>query len=536
MGAVSGDTQGFRSQAPVRALDVAGVCLLVAAVGWVSLVYPFGRDQGEYAVIGSEVLAGKVAYRDVFDVKPPPTHLVHAAALALFGHSMMSIRILDLGWQTITAVMLFALARTFGLSRTNGFLAAGSYALLYFSFDFWHTAQTDGFLVLPTVVAVFFFRRAATFSSTACLFLAGMAAGCAALFKYPIGVLGLVLSALAVSTRRRVTDGALVLLGMAIAALVLSALLAWQGGLSDFLFIQRHYIDDYGFRQHAARTLVAAARRAVRLAVGGRSPTGMTLAFCGLVLVVFELARRLARQPALAVVSAWSVAALVHLLVQNKLYTYHCLPLLAPAALQLGWIVDEAGRRLERWPLARRSGTAAAWVALGVVLVPPQLPRHERAWNVVRGTLSLRSAYIAWDDLGMPWRVYDYLEVGDYLHDRAPDGGTALVWAFEPEIYFVSGLRPASRFVYNFPLYGRFWWRDRRAVLIDELRATRPAFVVVGRNDPIPATTGTSEDSYQALLNFPELRAHVDACFVADLPIGDYLIYRRRPGPGAGCE
>jgi hypothetical protein len=500
-------------------------------------VYPFGRDQGEYAVIGSEVLAGKVAYRDVFDVKPPPTHLMHAAALALFGHSMMAIRILDLAWQTATALLLFTLARAFGLSRGAGHLAAGSYALLYFSFDFWHTTQTDGFLVLPTVAAVLFFRRFAASRSTAPLVLAGVAAGCAAVFKYPIGLLGPLLAALAASTRRRVTDGALLLAGMSVPVLALAAYLAWQSSLADFLFIQQHYIDDYAFRQHAARAFLSATRRAARIAFAARSSTGLTLAFCGLVLLIFEFSRRLAKEQATAVVTAWSVVAVTHLLVQNKFYTYHCLPLLAPAALQLAWLVDRGRQQLDPWPLARRSWTAAAWLALAVALVPSQVPRHERAWNVVRGTLSLRAAYVAWDDTsGIPWSVSDYLEVADYLRDAAPDGGTAFVWAFEPEIYFMSGLRPASRFIYNFPLYGRFWWRDHRASVIDELRRTRPAFVIVARDDAISFVTQTSRDSYQAFLDFPELRAHVEECFVFDIPVERYLLYRRRPSPGPGCD
>ena len=64
--------------------------LIVALLGAPSLIYPFGRDQGEYATVATELLSGRMPYRDVFSVKPPLTDLVHVGALAIFGHSTLS--------------------------------------------------------------------------------------------------------------------------------------------------------------------------------------------------------------------------------------------------------------------------------------------------------------------------------------------------------------------------------------------------------------------------------------------------------------
>ena len=49
-----------------------------ALCGSVSLIYPFGRDQGSYGYAGWVLLDGGVPYRDVFVFKPPMTVVVHA--------------------------------------------------------------------------------------------------------------------------------------------------------------------------------------------------------------------------------------------------------------------------------------------------------------------------------------------------------------------------------------------------------------------------------------------------------------------------
>jgi len=131
----------------------AMVVLATLAFGSVSLIYPFGRDQGIHAFIADSVLDGKVLYRDIFNMKPPLTTGVHALALVLFGHSMTAIRLLDLLWTVATSLLVFAFARrAFGNPRAAA-LAGVLYSLQYYGCDFWTTAQTDGWLNLPLAVS-----------------------------------------------------------------------------------------------------------------------------------------------------------------------------------------------------------------------------------------------------------------------------------------------------------------------------------------------------------------------------------------------
>src|SRR3954464_2477522 len=69
---------------------------LVCAVGAIEiLAFWFGRDQSINALVGDGVMHGKMPYRDLWDFKPPGIFLVYALAQGVFGHSMLSVRILE---------------------------------------------------------------------------------------------------------------------------------------------------------------------------------------------------------------------------------------------------------------------------------------------------------------------------------------------------------------------------------------------------------------------------------------------------------
>ena len=89
-----------------QALAITVVALCLVSGG---LFFPFGRDQGNYAYPAWAWLDGQMPYRDVYVFKPPATVWVHALAQLLFGHSMVAVRILDLGWTVATALCIVTL-------------------------------------------------------------------------------------------------------------------------------------------------------------------------------------------------------------------------------------------------------------------------------------------------------------------------------------------------------------------------------------------------------------------------------------------
>ncbi|MGC4066607.1 MAG: hypothetical protein QM784_18625 [Polyangiaceae bacterium] len=82
------------------------VSVLVLLASVLLLTFPFGRDQGIFAVVGGGLLHGKVPYRDLWDVKTPGIFVVFALAQALFGHTMVGPRIIEVVGLLLTCAAL----------------------------------------------------------------------------------------------------------------------------------------------------------------------------------------------------------------------------------------------------------------------------------------------------------------------------------------------------------------------------------------------------------------------------------------------
>ncbi|NWG15034.1 MAG: glycosyltransferase family 39 protein, partial [Chloroflexi bacterium] len=136
-----------------QAVRLAALLLLVLLLALPVLTYPLGRDQGEFATIGRGLLEGRVPYRDLWNPKPPAVFYVYAAAMALFGRSVVALRLLDL---LIVPVISAALAWTGGrlANRRVGLWAALVFPVFYFTETFWTLTQNDGIALLPMTLAM----------------------------------------------------------------------------------------------------------------------------------------------------------------------------------------------------------------------------------------------------------------------------------------------------------------------------------------------------------------------------------------------
>lgn len=517
----------------VHVAEVAAVTIVVLFLGAPSLVYPFGRDQGEYAYIATAALHGKVIYRDVFNVKPPMTHIAHELALLAFGHTMLAIRILDLFWQSATAVIILFIARRACKRQSIGVLAAVLYALFYYQFGYWDTAQTDGFLTLPVALGVWAFIEARDGCWDWRYIACGLMTSIASLFKYPIGILAplLALPPLWLARQHRVRAGVQILLGFSLPLLLCLVALARQNALQDFLFVQFNYIPQYTAGRGGDSYLIDVVRH---LFLGNLSNIVLWLSAVALALET-ALAVRRRHLGQFSPVLIWWVAALASYAAQNKAYPYHALPLLAPISIIFAYLpfaLREASpeSRLIRL-LAVGLGEATLLTLLTAHLTQAYPCDYRAVAEVVRGQTTLtalaeNSAFIVPNGPDT-YSMRAQVEVARYIDARLDPDDKIFVWGFEPTIYFLAHRDCASRFIYNYPLYGDFNWPQLKAVLIQELELERPQYLVVVRNDAIPWVTGTEEDSQAAIDGFPELGNLIASEYRVEAIIEDFTLYRR---------
>ena len=85
--------------------------------------------------------------------------------------------------------------------------------------------------------------------------------------------------------------------------------------------------------------------------------------------------------------------------------------------------------------------------------------------SVMLASSALEIGWEIWDQGLRPSRMEQIPHMVRYLQDRVPSSGSILVWGYAPEGYDLSGLRPASRYIYSLPLLSPRYADDR---LIDD--------------------------------------------------------------------
>ena len=512
--------------------------------GSVSLIYPFGRDQGSYGYAAWVLLDGGMPYLDVYAYKPPMNVLLHALAMGLFGVNTWAIRAMDIAWTAATGLVVASVALELWKRRDAALAAGLAVPFFYYQIDYWTTAQTDGWMTLPCAAAVWAVLRGGRAldlskrRSIAWWIGAGALAGVAVLFKYTAGLIGLpMLMALAwvrASYRHRVWVGipAMLLGGL----LTLGACWAWLfiGGAWDaFLETQLGLAAYVGTRAD----LSDVSQTLKWLFTLERTKTDLVpLVWAPFVALVPALIAARPKSRAdwagWGLVVSWWLIAFGNVLVQGKFYDYHYLPLLAPSALVAGLGFSA----LLRLPLSRipRRIARVALVAGLIAVAVAATPMGGRAVELTRVTvggqtmdeyIASRSEYA----LSL-YNVGEIRAVAKLLQETTTPEQRVFVWGYAPTIYVRAQRRTVSRFLYNFPL--RTAWRNAeyKAELMRALRAQPPEVFVVSSEDRYLGLTGSKKDSAELLRDFGELNEFVTSRYALETKIGRYSIYRFRRG------
>ncbi len=523
-------------------LIVIGVILLIAAP---TLTYPLGRDQGEFATIGRGLLQGKIPYVDLWNPKPPAVFYIYAAAMSLFGQTAIALRAIDLIIFPIIALTLYALGARLA-DRRVGLWAAALFGVFYFTETFWTLTQNDGIALLPMTLAVWCAVRAADAPalrrSLVWALVCGGLLGWTFWFKYPFALLGVPVLVFYAVIRRSwdksirswdiyaiFVGGLLTLVG---GAWNLARLGAWDALLESAALTSSY------------TTLTANLPdllEAFRIALSYRWSQWGLLALLGLLGVIVTVRRR---DPRWWAVLVWLLSGAAMMLVQAKGYDYHWLPMLPPLVLLAAWgstrllsaIAALVGARLASPadaspPLAssRRGGwevrlfdtlaLAALLLIMATVIGAPTLPyltgQEDQATYFARF-------------VGGEFRADESLQVVNLLRARVAPGDSLFIWGFRPEIYYLSGLNPATRFIFQFPLVADWYppeWREQTAEI---LWAALPPYVIVAQVDYMPWVTGSQADSNTLLQSYPDLNDWLIYNYERDSQIGNLFLWRRK--------
>jgi hypothetical protein len=494
------------------------------------LLYPFGSDQGSFATVAEVIGRGGRLYRDVFEIKPPGTYYLFLSAFRVFGHTMFAVRLLDLLW-TLGAAATLAMVGERLLGRAAGM--AGAFLFLSFyalGFDFWHTAQCDGFTSLPLALAALTTVLAESRRSRRLAALSGLFLGLAVLVKFTIGGLLLLPLLAAVLAREETWRARVLRIGAYLGGFALPLLLTvlWLVSTGSFAAMR-----EIVFGWNAAYGKIRGADPLGHIwdfLLGGQylllKAIG-ALAITGTVSLV--LARR--TRPLWWFLPLWAVVMFVGIVAQGKYFAYHWLPALPPVGLLAGEGIAFAVLRLGQ-PFADRTRRAFPVVA-AVVLLALFAAGY---WAQFSSEIGYATGRVSTPDYLAQFATHDSyfsfradLAVADYVKAHTSRDDTLFVWGLEPLVYFLSERRPATRFPHAIPLLTPWSPPAWRQQAITQLETSRPKLILVVHNDAQSWTTGWTGDSYSALvMTYPELRELLDGGYRLAARIEDFDVWERR--------
>lgn len=519
-----------------RHAALIAVIVIVTIIALPTLTYPLGRDQGEFAVIGRGLLMGRVPYADLWNPKPPAIFYIYAGAMALFGQTVPALRAIDLLMYPLVAVGLYRLGLRLH-SRRLGVWAALLFGAFYFSETFWTLTQNDGIALLPMTWAMVCAVEAAHASSRrraiVWAFAAGLLAGWVVWFKYPFAlfVLALVLTLWLI---RRQGHSAFDLPWRELLALSFGGLVTTGGGVIIMMMMG------------AWEELVVSAQVTASYTALGLTPQAFTEALItalsyrwdywgGLIVLagaalISGVLRRHTSQDGMAwrqwtTIVIWLGAGLAIMLVQAKGYDYHWLPMLSPLVLLAGrglvYLIDRAAKQSERLLWGMRA------IALMAICAIPISNVWGRALPYLTGRED-QTAYYRHFQAG-EFIADESLLVSEYLRARVVPTDSLFIWGFRPEVYYMSQLLPATRYIFHFPLVGDWYPQEWREDNVEVLWAAMPPYVLVLKGDYLPWVTGSEDDSDTLLQSYDDLNDWLIYNYERDAQIGTFQIWRRTP-------
>ena len=433
---------------------------------------PLDRDEGEYAYFGQLLLRGIPPYAQAYNFKLPGIYAAYAAILAVFGQSPSAIHLGLLLVNAATTVLVFCLASRL-YNATVAVASAAAFAVVSLGPRLHGLGgYAEHFVLLPALAGVLLLLRGLESKRLTILGLSGVLFGLAVLVKQSGAAFGLfaVVYTLTGDTVPRPDVGRRIVWALAIVAgavlplVAVGTALLLAGVFDPFWFWTVTYAVHYASSVGPATGGLLFAHTAAEILAS--SYLVAIVALVGLSALFWDPEARRRRTIVLLFALFSLIGTSAGLYFRNQYF----LLFLPAAALLTGLGVDALARQLARGSTERRRGLAAVLVVvpLSVFLFAERVILWEIPPERVSRELFGLNPFP------------ESVEIARYLRDRTTDGDRIAVIGSEPEIYFYSGRRGATGYIYMYPLMESQPYVARmQRQMIDEVEAAQPRFVVL---------------------------------------------------------
>jgi hypothetical protein len=494
------------------------ILALSAGVRFRLLDVPLERDEGEYAYAGQLILQGIPPYEQLYSMKLPGIYGAYAVVLAAFEQTPAGIHLGLLVINAATIVLIFLIGRAV-FDDLTGLLAAASFALLSVQQSVQGVfANAEHFVLLPAMGGLLLLVRAIDGNRLTSFAVSGLLLGLGLLMKQHgaafVALGGVYLLGEELRRRplqwRRVGPRCAIFALAAATPYLATCLLMWTAGVFEkFWFWTVTYASSYTQQVPLDRAWGLFLARASRIFVA--APLVWALAAVGLTAIAWDPETR-RRRGLLALLSTFSILAIL----PGFHFRPHYFVLLLPgaavlAALGARSLADLLARtRMSR--LAPGAAVALAVVALGISIV------QQREFLFISSPLQVaRSTYP-----GNPFP--ESLDIARFIDTHAADTDRIAVLGSEPQIYFYTGRRSATGYVYTYEIMRPHAWAlEMQREMIEEIESSEPEFL--GFVNVMPSWLGTSRSHHLIFEWFEEYSKGFSLAAVAPVTLSETRFY-----------
>jgi len=505
-----------------RGLPVySGLFLFLLVVRLPSFFFSvFDWDESTFTIVGQSILNGNMPYVDAWDIKPPLSYYAYALFIAVFGKSLVSIRLGGMLCIYLAAVLLYETGKTIR-SKTAGIIAAIFLIVFASTGPSGLSTMTEHVLLVPVALILYllftfgFDRRAA--------FIAGVILGIAILVKT-----NMVFESLAVlfvlsagflqphsDLSERLKRGAILLAGISLPILIMVYYYFAKNNL-DLLFKTNiaavlNYIGTEASFQEKVEMLFRNMRDNIRI-----NPLLWIIFSFGTVHLVFL---RKGRRTFLSITMIILTAQISSLFLSGQPFGYHYLITSMPILCLV------CGVSLSSWFSEKKAGMRMNHLVTIMVIVAGLF--YSLQGNVVKHYREIVSRLIQKQPLfdDSCYRIARFLEMNNVRNHYIYMVNACQI------AYWLTGSRYPTKYIHPSNLL----LREYMLKIIDGPDATkekellaildkRPLFII-HRKDLWPQ----QPESFQTILEL-ELQAHYDLVKTVDTY---YVIFKRRDGISA---
>jgi 4-amino-4-deoxy-L-arabinose transferase-like glycosyltransferase len=548
------------------------------------------QDDGLWFTAAEEVLRGKALYGEIYFDKPPLLPMVYAALFGLFGPHVITIRLFTILYALAVSSVIYLFGSRL-YDRRTGLFAAALFTVFSTTYTAGHVQglNTDLLMTLPYAAGAYLLVRSFDGSRAALYGLAGGAAAGLAFQVNPKGAFDLVFfAALLIVARRK---HAVALFSMAAAGFLAGALPLWlyiasKGALSAY----GQQVWEWGARYATYYPIWKVAASALGQSAGYFALNN-TL-FVGLVAVVAGVVKQARRKgaevkgaevkgaeaedlkpaPAAGFRSSrllrsdvtllvWLAASYAGMSVGGRFFGHYFLQIIPAlcliAARGLTKIFSWANQRVFSSAKLNSRRAVVALIIIGFIFTLVRF--HSRtatlALEWARGAKSTATAGWFHEKLNREERMVAAVvrdlpdaqaaallsgteairENGPRTRQAEASSDYLFVWGYRPEIYYWSGLLPASRYLSSQPLTGVpadvHYFGGQHGYLIEESRTAPARIHLLGELERTRPKYIVDElgffNNELAIANLAELREFMRG-YKKIGTVERFMIYRRK--------